>query len=147
VIGSRSARGWSQLVLEVGLLLVALGLLQVIAERTNRRFDLTATRQLSLAPATRNVLAQVERPLHVTVFHRRGSREEYAGLLGRIQAENPKVTYELFDLDRYPERARSAGVTQYGRAVVEYDGRRRVVPALPEEQLAGGILAVVRGPT
>lgn len=142
---SRSARGWSQLVLEVGLLLVALGLVQVIAERTNRRVDLTATRQLSLAPATRNVLAQVERPLHVVVFHRRGSREEYAGLLGRLQAENPKVTFELFDLDRYPERARSAGVTQYGRAVVEYDGRRRVVPALPEEQLAGGILGVVRG--
>ncbi|MCW5890118.1 MAG: GldG family protein [bacterium] len=142
---SRSARGWSQLVLEVGLLLVALGLIQVVAERTNRRLDLTAERQLSLAPATRNLLAQVAGPLRITVFHRRGSREEYAGLLGRVQAENPKVTYELFDLDRYPERARSAGVTQYGRALVEYDGRRRVVPALPEEQLAGGILGVVRG--
>lgn len=145
MIASRTARGWWQLALEVGLLLLGLGLIQVVAERTNRRFDLTATRDLSLAPATRNVVAQVERPLHVVVFHRRGSREEYAGLLGRLQAENPRITWELFDLDRYPERARGYGVTQYGRAVVEYDGRRRVVPALPEEQLAGGILGVVRG--
>jgi ABC-type uncharacterized transport system involved in gliding motility auxiliary subunit len=37
------------------------------------------------------------------------------------------------------------GVGDYGRAVVEYGGRRLVVPAATEEQLTGGILKVVRG--
>src|SRR6516165_3628201 len=32
-----------------------------------------------------------------------------------------------------------------GRAALEYQGHRTVVPALPEEELAGGILEVVRG--
>jgi gliding motility-associatede transport system auxiliary component len=141
----RTARGWMQLATEAALILLACGLLQVLAERTNRRIDLTPTRALSLSPVTRNVLAEVTEPLRVTVFHRRGERARFAGLLDRLRTENPHVAYELFDLDRYPERARADGITQYGRAAIEYRGRRVVAPAEPEEQLVGGILQAVRG--
>jgi|GEM_PF-1363188 len=143
----RAARGWSQLGLEAGLLLVLLGMLQVLAERTNRRVDLTADRDLSLLPVTQQVLAEVEQPLRITVFHYRGTRAVYARLLGKLRDANPLVAVELYDIDRYPERARGLGVTAAGRAAIEYAGRRRVVAALPEESLAGGILGVVRGRT
>ncbi len=141
----RAARSWWSLGIQVALLLVAVGLLQVVAERSNTRVDLTPTRALSLSPITRNVLAEVKAPLAVTVFFRRGEREQYTGLLERLRAETPDLRYELYDLDRYPERARSVGITQPGRAAIEYEGRRVVVPALPEEHLAGGILEAVRG--
>jgi hypothetical protein len=141
----RSARGWSQLALEVVLIVLACVFLQVLAERTNRRVDLTPTRALSLSPVTTKVLAQVTEPLHVTVYHRRGEREVFAALLERVRIANPRVSYELLDLDRYPERARGDGVTQYGRALIEFQGRRVIVPAQPEEQLAGGILQAVHG--
>jgi ABC-type uncharacterized transport system involved in gliding motility auxiliary subunit len=141
----RAARGWSQLALEAILIVLACVLLQVLAERTNRRVDLTPTRALSLSPVMRSVLAQVTEPLRVTVYHRRGEREVFAGLLERMRTENPNVSFELLDLDRYPERARGDGVTEYGRAVVEYQGRRVTGPAQPEEQLTGGILQALRG--
>lgn len=141
----RAVRGWTQLGIEVALVLAACVLLQVLAERTNRRVDLTPTRALSLSPVTRNVLAEVQEPLRVTVFYRRGERERIAGLLDRLRTENPHLSFELYDLDRYPERARADGITQYGRATIEYQGRRIVTPAEPEEQLAGGILQAVRG--
>jgi ABC-type uncharacterized transport system involved in gliding motility auxiliary subunit len=141
----RAARGWSQLALEAVLIVLACVLLQVLAERTNRRVDLTPTRALSLSPVTQNVLAQVTEPLQVTVYHRRGEREVFASLLERMHTENPRVSYELLDLDRYPERARGDGVTEYGHAVVEYQGRRVTGPAQAEEELAGGILQAVRG--
>jgi len=50
---SRAVKSWSQLSLQVVFLLLALGLLQLVAERTNRRFDLTPGRGLSLSPLTR----------------------------------------------------------------------------------------------
>jgi hypothetical protein len=142
---SRAVRGWGQLALQVLLLLVALGLLQVVLERTNRRFDLTPTRSLSLSPVTEKLLAEVREPLHLTVFHRRGERQMYAGLLDRLRAANPRVGFTLYDLDRYPERARGLGVKEYGRAAIDYAGHRIVVGALPEAELAGGILRVLRG--
>lgn len=142
---SRAARNWAQLGLQVVLLLTGFGLLQVVAERTNRRFDWTPSRRLSLAPATRKVLDEVTDPVKLTVFFRRGTREQYAESLERMRTANRRVEFELFDLDRFPERARSLGVTQYGRAAIEYQGRRIVTLASPEEQLAGGILRALRG--
>jgi ABC-type uncharacterized transport system involved in gliding motility auxiliary subunit len=142
---ARATRNWSQLGLQVCLLLVGLGLLQVVAERTNLRFDLTPTRGLSLSPVTRKVLAEVAAPLRITVFFRRGTREQYADLLERFRGVNRHIEFELLDLDRFPDRARSLGVAQYGRAAVEYGGHRAVVLAAPEEQLAGGVLRAVRG--
>src|SRR5439155_1021260 len=57
----------------------------------------------------------------------------------------PRLSSPLLDLDRFPERARSLGVSSYGRAAIEYAGRRAVVLAAPEEELAGGIRRVVQG--
>lgn len=91
------------------------------------------------------MLRQIDEPLRITVYFRRGTREQYTDMLERIQAENRQVQVELYDLDRFPERAKSVGVTQYGRAALEYKGRHAVSFALPEEQLAGGVLRVLRG--
>jgi hypothetical protein len=141
---SRASRHWGQLGLQVVLLVAALGLLQAVAERTSRRLDLTPTRQNSISPVTRKLLAEVRGPLRITVFFRRGSREQYADLLQRLRSVNQQIAFELFDLDRFPERGRSLGVTQYGRAAVEYEGRR-VVALASEDELGGGILRVLRG--
>jgi len=141
---SRGARGWTELAAQVLLLLVGLGGVQVAAERTNHRVDLTPGRELTVAPATRKLLAEVAAPLHITVFFRRGTRERYADLVRLFADANPHVDFELLDLDRFPERARSLGVSAYGRAAIEYGGRRAVVLAAPEEQLAGGVRRVVR---
>ncbi len=141
----RAARSWAQLGLQLTLLVAAVGLLQMVAERTNRRFDLTPARDLSLAPVTRKLLGELTEPLRVTVFFRRGTKEQYADLLERLRAVNPRIEIALYDLDRFPERARGLGVTQYGRAALEYAGHRAVVAALPEEELVGGILRVLRG--
>jgi ABC-type uncharacterized transport system involved in gliding motility auxiliary subunit len=141
----RAFKQWGLLVLHVVMLVSGMGLLQLVAERTNRRIDLTIGRDLSLSPATERVLQELTARLHVTVFHRRGSRAQYASLLERLRVASPQVDYELIDLDRQPDRARALGVSQYGAAAVEYEGRRTVVAAMPEEQLAGGILKVLRG--
>jgi len=147
MVTARTARSWGRLGLHVVLLLVGLGLLQVVAERTNRRFDLTPARTLSVSPLTLKVLEEVSGPCKITVFFRRGTREQYAEMLARLRDANPRVEFELLDLDRYPERGRSVGVTQYGRAAIEYAGRRVVVAAMPEAELAGGLLHAVRGQT
>src|SRR5436190_2103188 len=109
------------------------------------RFYMTPGRELSLSPVTQQLLAQVKEPLRITVFFQRGTREQYAQLLERLRVLNRRVESELYDLDRYPDRARSLGITLYGRAAIEYAGRRTVAPALPEEELAGGIMRALRG--
>jgi ABC-type uncharacterized transport system involved in gliding motility auxiliary subunit len=145
IVSGGAVRQWARLGLHVALLLAGVVCLQVVAERTSRRADLTATRDLSLAPVSEQVLRELDAPLRLTVFHRRGRRAQHAPLLERMRAVSPHVEFELLDLDRYPERARALGAAQYGTAAVEYHGRRAVVPALPEAALVGGIVRVLRG--
>jgi ABC-type uncharacterized transport system involved in gliding motility auxiliary subunit len=145
VIARGAARHWGHLAIQTALLLAGVVLLQVVAERTDRRIDLTPGAELSLAALTERILAEVAAPLEITVFHRRGTRARYAALLARLEAANPLVRSELLDLDRHPERARALGVGQYGLAAVRYEGRHAVVPALPEDALATGLVQVLRG--
>ena len=49
-------------------------------------------------------------PLRITLFFRRGTREQYADLLEKFRGVNDRIAFELYDLDRFPERARSLGV-------------------------------------
>jgi ABC-type uncharacterized transport system involved in gliding motility auxiliary subunit len=141
----RAVRGWLQLVAQLAALLFVAVCLQVVADRTNRRFDLTAGKTLTLTPVMQQVLGELTAPLHITVFYDRGNRGRYASLVKRLSTASSHVVPALYDFDRYPERARSLGVDGYGRAVLEYDGRRVVVPATSEAELTGGILRVVRG--
>ena len=142
---SRTAKGWLQLALQVALLLGIVGGLQVVSERRTQRLDLTPTRSFSLSDVSRQVLAEVQQPLTVTVFHQRGKRALYRDLLDRLQRAQPNLTYELYDLDRFPDKARAFGVTRAGGAALAYGSNRAVVEAYPEETLVGGVLRVVRG--
>ena len=45
----RAMRGWAQLAGQLAALLFVVVCLQVVADRTNRRFDLTAGKTLTLA--------------------------------------------------------------------------------------------------
>jgi len=134
----------------IALVLSALAVLsaaiavQAFAEVWNRRLDLTPERRLSLSPWTLGVLAEVDRPLRVELWHRRGERQRALDLLELMRDHCPELSYELVDVDRNPQRAKDRGVDHYDRAVLSYDGRELVVPAGSEEVLTGAIAKLVR---
>lgn len=142
---SRSSRQWLNLAASVTLLIAILVVLQFIAERHNVRFDLTPSKRLSLSETTKRILAEVTDDLEMEVFHARDERAEVADLLRQFAGANPRIHYRLYDLDRYPEKARAAGVRHPQRARVSYRDVTIVVSTANEAYLAGGILRVVRG--
>lgn len=136
---------WLNAGASVVLLIATLVVVQVMAERHNVRVDLTPSRRLSLADTTTRILDELAGPVHIEAYHARGERQEIADLLERLADASAHVRYELFDIDRYPERARAAGVGSPGRARVSQGEVQTVVSTASEEYLAGGILRVLRG--
>jgi ABC-type uncharacterized transport system involved in gliding motility auxiliary subunit len=143
--GRRASWHWIELATSVGLLLLVLGAVQVVAERHGSRLDLTPSRRLSLSEPTRKVLAELDDELDIEAFFTRGQRDELADLLERFAAASGRVRYRLLDIDRYPERARAAGVRVADRARLRYRGADTVVSTASEEYLTGGIVRVLRG--
>lgn len=141
---SVAARNRIALALSLVAVLSAAIAVQSFAELSNRRLDLTPERRLSLSPWTLQVLDDVHEPLRVEFFHRRGDRQRAVDLLELMRDHCPKLTFELVDLDRHPQRAHDHGVDHYDRAVLFSGGREVVVPAASEEVLAGAIAKLVR---
>lgn len=143
-----ASRRWSNrlgLAASVTLLVAILAVVQMMAERHNVRVDLTPSRRLSLAEPTRRILGEIAGPLRIEAYYARGHREEVADLLARFADASPHIAYEIFDIDRYPERARAGGVRDPDRARITYGDTHTVVSTASEEYLAGGILRAVRG--
>lgn len=142
----RSTRYGAGSVLAVVLFLGIIVFVSILSYRHNTRYDLTADRRFSLAPQTLKVLQGLTTKIKVTgYFQGQGEAINSArDLLDQYAYSSPNFEYELVDPDRYPARAKAAGITRYDITVVEAAGQSEKLSRLSEEQLTNSILRVTR---
>lgn len=118
--------------------LIAVGYLSVLFPA---RFDMSSAGHFSLSPATVQMLARLERPVHITFFHDPMMREtvELYKLMAR---QSEKVSVEFYDPMLNPAQARARGVEFAGTAIMESGGRKLMVNGPTETDIANGILRV-----
>ena len=105
------------------IMVVAFGLLiasaDVLAFRNPERFDVTATKQFSLADQTLKLLRELEEPVQAIAFFVPGDprheplRQPAEDLLAEFKRRSNNFDYEFVDPDREPTTARLLGITQY----------------------------------
>ena len=118
--------------------------LEVISARHNQRFDLTPTKQYSLAPISQKILRNLDQGIQVSVFYLRGERKKHDDLLSLMVQENPLFRYQLFDLDRTPGKAEEYGISSYGVGVVETESGRIIIGKVDQEEIVKAILRISR---
>jgi len=150
-LASLGARAWPASRLAptlVGLagVLVALGCVDALAERTNVRFDLTPERRYTLSPHARRILDGVARDVEVLAFVRSGDarNESTSDLLERIAEASPRIRQRIVDVNRNPALARRYGVDAYGAVVVATPERFRRVAEAREDLIVGALLDLGR---
>jgi ABC-type uncharacterized transport system involved in gliding motility auxiliary subunit len=145
-LSGRQARFGS---LAIGAILAVLAILVAInylGSRHNKRWDLTAAKQFSLADQTKKVLQGLNKPMRVIVFARsedfdrfRSSLDEYA-----YQSKNFKVEY--IDPEKKPSIAQPyAPLVESGTIVLEYERRVERVNSDTEQALTNALIKVVQG--
>lgn len=129
-------------VLVVLALLVAVNYL---ANRRNRRWDLTANQQFSLSEQTRQVLQRLDAPVHVRVFDRPAEFDGFHDRLDEYEYQSDFVTVEYIDVDRQPVLATRNKVEAYGTVLFEYKGRTERVVSSDEQELSNALIKVLTG--
>jgi hypothetical protein len=109
-------------------------------------FDLTREGVFTPSKQSENVVDQLRRDLSLTYFYQSQDREgqrakSMVEVLGR---RNPHLHVRTIDPDKQPSVADTYGVRIYNAAVLEADGRRIQVMSTDENQIALGILRVIR---
>src|SRR5205085_8699513 len=131
----------------VAALLGALVLLQVGLERTDRTFDLTAERSLSLTAETRAIVGHVRHAARITAFARPGEpgRPEAAALLDRYHRLNRRISYRVLDPDAAPGETRRLDIDPlFGGMAVEMAGRVERAPTVTEQDITAGLARLLR---
>lgn len=131
----------ASVVLVLGILVA----INYLANRHNKRWDLTAARQFSLSEQTKKVLQGLQKPVHIRVFDRSDAFERFRERLDEYQYASKQVTVEYLDLERRPALANQFSVQTPGTVVFEYDGRTERVTSDGELELTNGLIKVVQG--
>lgn len=143
--GGRSARYGT---LAASSVLIVLGILvavNYIGTKKNKRWDLTETAQFSLSDQSRNIVAKLEKPLHVMVFAQETQFRTYRDRLQEYEYASKQITTEYIDPDKKPTLAQQHNVQQYGTMIVQYDGRTERVTNNTEQDVTNTIIKVVTG--
>jgi len=127
-------------------LLVALGFVDALAERSNLRFDLTPQRRYTLSPHARRILDRLPGDVEVIAFVRSSDPRNASSseLLERLAEASPRVHQRAVDVNRNPALARRYGVDAYGAVVVASGDKHRVLSQAREDLLVGAMLDITR---
>jgi len=131
-------------------ILVVLGILvavNYIGKRQNKRWDLTAAKQYSLSPQTRDVLAKLDAPLEIQVFEKETEMLRFKDRLREYEYSSKQVTTQYIDPDKQRTLAQQNDVQQYGTVIFRHKGRTERVTQDSEQDLTNAIIKVVSGAT
>jgi gliding motility-associatede transport system auxiliary component len=134
--------------LSIASVLVVLGILvgiNWIANRQNKRWDLTASKAFTLSDQTKKVLETLPNPVNIKVFAKGDDFDRYRDRLDEFQYASKKVNVEYIDVYKRPAVAEQYQVQQEGTVVFEYAGRTERATSDSEQDLANALIKAVQG--
>jgi ABC-type uncharacterized transport system involved in gliding motility auxiliary subunit len=134
--------------LSAASILIVLGILAAInylAERHNKRWDLTAAGQYTLSDQTKKVLQGLTKPVRVTVFARTEDFDRFKSRLDDYQYLSKQLQIEYIDPEKRPSMAEKLQENALGTIVLEYEGRVQRVTTEDEQAITNGLIKVVQG--
>ncbi len=143
--GRTARQGGNAVVVTVAVIGI-LVLLNVLAARHHKRFDLTAEREFSLSKQSLQVLAGLKQPVAVTAYMtpRYFDRQQVEDLLKEYTYHTDKLHLEIVDPEQKPALARQAGVTRDGTVVFQVGDRRQEALGSDEQEFTSALVKVTR---
>jgi ABC-type uncharacterized transport system involved in gliding motility auxiliary subunit len=115
-----------------------------VANRQNKRWDLTAAGQFSLSDQTRQVIGSLTQPLVIRTFYT-GNSAEYRDRLDEYAYLSSRVSAEYIDAERNPIEAQKYNITMVPTFILEYAGRSERATAVDEQSITNALKKVIEG--
>jgi len=130
------------LILFIGLLAV----LAWISERYPVSFDMSANERNSLSQETARLVAEIERPLKVTLFVSpiNDSKPLLEALFERYAQLQPNIRFDSLNPDLHPDLLRTHDIRYDGEVLIEYQGRSEKLSQVTEASVSSAIQRLLR---
>src|SRR5690606_12241762 len=115
-----------------------------IANRQNKRWDLTEANQFSLSEQTVQILEGLTGPVTMRVFYA-GSSVEYQDRLSEYAYHSGQVDVQYINAESEPLQAQAAGITSVPTILIDYAGRTERATSADEQTITSARKRVIDG--
>jgi ABC-type uncharacterized transport system involved in gliding motility auxiliary subunit len=144
-VGRRQLRYGSNTLVLVTAVLAVLGLVNYVAARNTKRFDLTKGQRYSLSDQTRKVAAGLKDEIKITYFQRQAEMVRGQDRLREYEALSDKIKVEFVDPVRSPAKAEAYDVRAPWPVVIVQTGEKRErVSNDGEQDITNALIKVTR---
>lgn len=114
--------------------------INVLADRYNKSYDATANKRYSLSAQTAKIVKGLKQDATITYFNQSTRFRDGKDLLEEYKNLSPKVKVDYVDPDKEPQRARAAGVRNFGTAIVQIGDKKDEAKSMTEEGITGAFI-------
>jgi ABC-type uncharacterized transport system involved in gliding motility auxiliary subunit len=129
------------------VVVAAIAIVNVLANRYNKSYDATANKRYSLSDQTAKIVKGVNQDVSITYFDQGGRFPRAKDLLSQYADLSHKVHIEYVDPDKKPQEARQAGIKNYGTAIVQVGDKKEEAKSMTEEGITGAFIRVLKNKT
>ena len=129
------------------IVLAAIVVANILADRYNKSFDSTSNKRYSLSDQTAKIVKGLKQPATITYFNQSTHFREGKDLLDQYANLSSKVQVKYVDPDKEREMAIAAGVRTFGTAVVQIGDRKEEAKGMTEEGITGAFIRDLKGNT
>lgn len=122
-----------------------LAIINYLATRQSKRWDLTQGQIYSLSEQTVKILGGLDAPVKIRLFAREAEFPTYRDRLDQYAYASSRLSVDYIDADKQPALAKQYDVQAYGTSVFEYKGRTERVTTNTEQDLTNGLIKVLAG--
>ncbi len=126
------------------LILAILAMINYIAVKGSKTYDLTASKIHSLSQQSKEVAESVEENLKITLFSKRSDWERRLVLLRQYQNLNKKISIKAIDVEEEPALAKANGITKDGEIIIEKGKKEFRGSATSELEVTNLLLKTLR---
>lgn len=128
----------------IGVVLAILVIVNFLANRHNQSFDYTANKRYTLSEQSQKLVRNLQQEMKITLYDRAQRLPNAKELLDQYDNLSPKLTVEYVDVEKSPQLARMAGISNLGQLLVEFNGRKEEARAMTEEEITGAMIRLTK---
>ncbi|HEX6820739.1 MAG TPA: GldG family protein [Candidatus Sulfotelmatobacter sp.] len=129
------------------IVIAALVVANILADRYNKSYDSTANKRYSLSDQTAKIVKGLKQNATITYFNQSTRFRDGKDLLEQYANLSPKVQVKYVDPDKDPQLAREAGIRSLGTAVVQVADKKEEAKSMTEEGITGAFIRDLKSKT
>jgi ABC-type uncharacterized transport system involved in gliding motility auxiliary subunit len=129
------------------IVIAAVVVANVLADRYNKSYDATANKRFSLSDQTAKIVKGLKQDATITYYNQSTRFRDGKDLLEQYANLSPRLHVKYVDPDKEPELAREAGIRNFGTAVVQVGAKKEEAKSMTEEGITGAFIRDLKSNT